>query len=256
MKLEGKVAIITGGARGIGAAFVRAYAAEGARVAIADIELEVAKTLASEIGNQAIALPLDVRNSESIQSVVDETVKRFGKIDILVNNAGVFDMAPIDEITPEMYRRQFDVNVGGLIFMTQAVAAVMKERGKGGVVINMSSQAGRRGEANVILYCATKAAVISITQSMALELIKYGIRVNAIAPGVIDTPMWDHVDALFAKYEGRPLGEKKNLVGKAVPLGRMGDPSDFTGPAVFLASDDSAYVVAQTLNVDGGNWMS
>lgn len=256
MKLEGKVAIITGGARGIGAAFVRAYAIEGAMVAIADIDIAAAKSLASEIGNQALAVPLDVRNSDSIQKVVDETVERFGKIDILVNNAGVFDMAPIDEITPEMYRRQFDVNVGGLIFMTQAVAAVMKECGKGGVVINMSSQAGRRGEANVILYCATKAAVISITQSMALELIRYGIRVNAIAPGVVDTPMWDHVDALFAKYEGRPLGEKKTLVGNAVPLGRMGDPSDFTGPAVFLASDDSAYVVAQTLNVDGGNWMS
>ena len=128
--------------------------------------------------------------------------------------------------------------------------------GKGGKIINFSSQAGRRGEARVAVYCATKAAVISITQSMALELIKHRINVNSIAPGVIDTPMWDQVDALFAKYENRPLGEKKRLVGEAVPFGRMGRPEDITGAAVFLASSDSDYILAQTLNVDGGNWMS
>ena len=120
----------------------------------------------------------------------------------------------------------------------------------------LSSQAGRRGEANVAVYCATKAAVISITQSLALELIKYGINVNGIAPGVVDTPMWDQVDALGATYENRPIGEKKRLVGEAVPYGRMGLPQDLAGAAVFLASADSDYVVAQTLNVDGGNWMS
>lgn len=256
MKLEGKVAIVTGGARGIGEAIVRAYAAEGAKVVIADVEKEAGLALAAALGEQALALSLDVRDRESIGRAVDAAEAHFGRIDILVNNAGVFDMAPLDEITVEMYRRQFDVNVGGLIFMTQAVAERMRARGQGGVVINMSSQAGRRGEANVILYCAAKAAVISITQSMALELIRDGIRVNAIAPGVIDTPMWDRVDALFAKYEGLPPGEKKKRVGKAVPFGRMGLTSDFVGPAVFLASDDSAYVVAQTLNVDGGNWMS
>ena len=132
----------------------------------------------------------------------------------------------------------------------------MVAQGRGGKIINMSSQAGRRGEANVLIYCASKAAVISITQSLGLELIKHGINVNGIAPGVVDTPMWDHVDRLFAKYENRPVGEKKRLVGEAVPLGRMGRPSDFAGAAVFLASADSEYVVAQTLNVDGGNWMS
>jgi NAD(P)-dependent dehydrogenase (short-subunit alcohol dehydrogenase family) len=128
--------------------------------------------------------------------------------------------------------------------------------GKGGKVINFSSQAGRRGEARVAVYCATKAAVISLTQSMALELIKHHINVNAIAPGVVDTPMWDQVDALFARYEGRPLGEKKRLVGEAVPFGRMGMPEDIVGAAVFLASEESNYILGQTLNVDGGNWMS
>ena len=256
MKLKDRVAIVTGGARGIGAAIVRAYVAEGARVLIADIEEAAATALASDLSGRAVACPLDVRDQASIAAMVETAETRFGGIDILVNNAGVFDMAPLSEITAEMYRRQFDVNVGGLIFVTQAVAASMMRRKAAGVVINMASQAGRRGEANVSLYCATKAAVISITQSMALELIRHKIRVNAIAPGVVDTPMWDRVDSLFARYENRPVGEKKRLVGEAVPAGRMGDPGDLAGPAVFLASDDSAYVVAQTLNVDGGNWMS
>ena len=118
------------------------------------------------------------------------------------------------------------------------------------------SQAGRRGEALVSVYCATKAAVISLTQSAGLALIRDGINVNGIAPGVVDTPMWGQVDALFAKYENLPLGEKKRQVGKAVPAGRMGRPDDYRGIAVFLASADSDYVVAQTYNVDGGNWMS
>jgi NAD(P)-dependent dehydrogenase (short-subunit alcohol dehydrogenase family) len=140
--------------------------------------------------------------------------------------------------------------------MLQAVAKQMVEQGRGGKIINMSSQAGRRGEPLLPVYCATKAAVISLTQSVGLDLIKHGIYVNAIAPGVVDTPMWDEVDALFAKYEGLAIGQKKRQVGEAVPLGRMGRPEDYGAPAVFLASSDSDYIVAQTLNVDGGNWMS
>jgi NAD(P)-dependent dehydrogenase (short-subunit alcohol dehydrogenase family) len=158
--------------------------------------------------------------------------------------------------TEAQFDGQFAINVRGLLFVSQAISALMITAGKGGKIINFSSQAGRRGEARVAVYCATKAAVISITQSMALELIKHRINVNAIAPGVIETPMWDQVDALFAKYENRPLGEKKRLVGEAVPFGRMGRPEDITGAAVFLASSDSDYILAQTLNVDGGNWMS
>ena len=132
----------------------------------------------------------------------------------------------------------------------------MVRQGQGGKIVNFSSQAGRRGEALVAVYCATKAAVISLTQSAGLALIKHRINVNAIAPGVVDTPMWDKVDALFAKFENLPLGEKKRQVGLAVPYGRMGAPSDIAGAAVFLASSDADYIVAQTLNVDGGNWMS
>jgi NAD(P)-dependent dehydrogenase (short-subunit alcohol dehydrogenase family) len=256
MKLKGKVAVVTGGARGIGEAIVRAYAAEGAKVVIADVETEKAGSLAAELGADALAVKLDVRDGAAIEAMVAAAIARFGGIDILVNNAGIFNMAPLGEITEEDFDRQFGVNVRGMLFVTKAVAAQMMKQGRGGKIINLASQAGRRGEARVTVYCASKAAVISMTQSLGLELIKSGINVNAIAPGVVDTPMWDRVDSLFAKYEHRPIGEKKRLVGEAVPAGRMGVPDDYRGPAVFLASADSDYVVAQTLNVDGGNWMS
>ena len=195
-------------------------------------------------------------SSASINDMVAEVARRAGPIDILVNNAALFDMAPIEEITEKSYDRIFAVNVKGLLFTLQAVARQMIAAKRRGKIINMASQAGRRGEPLVAVYCASKAAVISITQSAGLALIKHGINVNGISPGVVDTPMWDEVDALFAKYEGRSLGEKKRLVGEAVPFGRMGTPEDHVGAAIFLASAKSDYIVAQTLNVDGGNWMS
>jgi D-sorbitol dehydrogenase (acceptor) len=256
MKLKDKVAIVTGGARGIGEAVVRAYSAEGAKVVVADIELAKAQELASALGANALAVQLDVRDSKSIASLISTTVAKFGSVDILYNNAGVFDMGPILEVSEASFDKVFAVNTRGLFFTLQAAAAQMVKQGRGGKIINMSSQAGRRGEGLVAVYCASKAAVISLTQSAGLDLIKYRINVNGIAPGVVDTPMWDHVDALFAKYEHLPLGYKKRQVGVAVPAGRMGLPDDYRGAAVFLASSDSDYVVAQTLNVDGGNWMS
>jgi NAD(P)-dependent dehydrogenase (short-subunit alcohol dehydrogenase family) len=256
MKLHGRVAIVTGGARGIGRAIVERYVAEGARVAIADLRRQEAEALVARLGRQAFAVALDVTKPGSIDAMVEAVVGEAGAIDILVNNAAVFDMAPIVEVTEESWDLLFAVNAKGLFFTLRAVARRMIAQGRGGKIINVASQAGRRGEALVSVYCATKAAVISLTQSAGLDLIKYHINVNGIAPGVVDTPMWDRVDALFARYENRPIGEKKHLVGKAVPYGRMGLAEDHTGAAVFLASADADYVVAQTLNVDGGNWMS
>lgn len=255
-RLEGKSALITGSARGIGRAFAEAYVREGATVAIADIDIARAEETAKAIGPSAYAARLDVTDQSSIDSVVKAVGERTGGIDILINNAALFDLAPIVEITRESYDRLFSINVAGSLFMLQAVARSMIARGKGGKIINMASQAGRRGEALVAVYCATKAAIISLTQSAGLDLIKHGINVNAIAPGVVDGEHWDGVDALFARYENRPIGEKKKLVGEAVPFGRMGRPEDLTGMAVFLASPDAEYIVAQTYNVDGGNWMS
>ncbi len=256
MKLAGKTAVVTGGARGIGRAIVARYIAEGARVAIADLAIAQAQDVAAEFGDKAFAVEVNVTSRASIDRMVASVVSQWGGVDILVNNAAIFDMAPVVAVTEASFDKVFAVNVKGLFFTLQAVAQHMIARGSGGKIINMASQAGRRGEALVSVYCASKAAVISLTQSAGLDLIKHRINVNAIAPGVVDTPMWDDVDALFAKYEGRQPGEKKKLVGAAVPFGRMGTPEDHTGAAVFLASSDADYVVAQTLNVDGGNWMS
>jgi D-sorbitol dehydrogenase (acceptor) len=255
-RLEGKSALITGSARGIGRAFAEAYLREGATVAIADIDLERAQTTASELGDQAYAVEMDVTDQSSIDAAIAGVIAKTGKLDILVNNAALFDLAPITEITRESYERLFSINVAGTLFTLQAAARQMISQGHGGKIINMASQAGRRGEALVGVYCASKAAVISLTQSAGLNLIPHKINVNAIAPGVVDGEHWDGVDALFAKYENRPLGEKKRLVGQEVPYGRMATADDLTGMAVFLASHDSDYVVAQTYNVDGGNWMS
>ena len=255
-RLEGKSALVTGAARGIGRTFAQAYVNEGATVAIADIDLERAQATAAELGAGAYAVKMDVTDQASIDQAIDAVVARVGKLDILINNAALFDLAPIVEITRQSYEQLFSINVAGTLFTLQAVARQMIRQGHGGKIINMASQAGRRGEALVGVYCATKAAVISLTQSAGLDLIKHRINVNAIAPGVVDGEHWDGVDALFAQHENLPLGDKKRQVGQQVPYGRMGTADDLTGMAIFLASAESEYVVAQTYNVDGGNWMS
>jgi D-sorbitol dehydrogenase (acceptor) len=255
-RLLGKKALITGAARGIGYAFAQRYIAEGAEVAIGDINITRARAAAAALGPKACAVEMDVTDQASIEAAVDQVEASLGGIDILINNAALFTAAPIVEITRADFDKVFAINVAGVLFTMQAVAKKMIARGQGGKIINMASQAGRRGEALVGVYCASKAAVISLTQSAGLNLISHGVNVNAIAPGVVDGEHWDGVDAFFAKYEGKPLGQKKREVGEAVPFGRMGKAEDLTGMAVFLASADADYIVAQTYNVDGGNWMS
>ena len=253
-RLQNKVAVITGGASGIGEGMVRRFCAEGAKVILADVNEANGSRIAVECGAD-FAL-LDVSSAESWQSLEITLRDDGGRLDILVNNAAVFTAAPIAEIARDDYQKLFDINVAGTLFTMQAVARQMIERGTGGKIINMASQAGRRGEPLVAVYCATKAAVISLTQSAGLNLIEHGINVNAISPGVVDGEHWDGVDAFFAKYENKAPGQKKREVGANVPFGRMGRPEDLAGMAVFLASDASDYVVAQTYNVDGGQWMS
>ncbi|MFV1463922.1 L-iditol 2-dehydrogenase [Phaeobacter sp. JH18-32] len=256
MRLLGKRALITGAARGIGAAFAEAYLREGARVVIADIDHARAEATAARLGDAAIAIDLDVTDQTSIDHALARTVEALGGLDILINNAAVFTAAPLVEVTREAYQRTFDINVSGTLFMMQAAARQMIAQGNGGKIINMASQAGRRGEPLVSVYCATKAAVISLTQSAGLNLISHGINVNAIAPGVVEGEHWDGVDAFFARYEDKAPGQKKAEVAQSVPYGRMGTATDLTGMAVFLASDEANYIVAQTYNVDGGQWMS
>ena len=256
MRLAGKSALITGAARGIGLELARAYLAEGAEVTVADIDAAALARAVADLGPGAHGVVKDVARQGSTDAGFAQAIAQMGKLDILVNNAALFDAAPIAEISRESYDRLFAVNVAGTLFCLQAAARHMIARGAGGKIINMASQAGRRGESLVAVYCATKAAVISLTQSAGLNLIAEGINVNAIAPGVVDGEHWDGVDALFAKYEGRPLGEKKRIAGQSVPYGRMGTAADLTGMAIFLATSEADYIVAQTIGVDGGNWMS
>ncbi|WP_299281633.1 L-iditol 2-dehydrogenase [uncultured Tateyamaria sp.] len=255
-RLDGKSALITGAGRGIGRGFAEAYLAEGARVAIADIDLELAQETARALGERAYAIQIDVSDQDSIDAAIASVVSHAGKLDILINNAALFDAAETVDITRDSYDRLYAVNVAGTLFTMQAAAKQMIAQGHGGKIINMASQAGRRGESLVLVYCSTKAAVISMTQSAGLNLIKHGINVNAIAPGVVDGAHWDHVDAMFAKLEGKEPGQKKAEVAAGVPAGRFAEPSDLTGMAVFLASSDSDYILSQTYNVDGGQWMS
>jgi galactitol 2-dehydrogenase len=256
MRLADKTALITGAARGIGLEFARAYLAEGAKVALADINTDAMARAAADLGPGAYAVQMDVTDQASIDAGIASAVAKMGHLDILVNNAALFDAGPITDITRASYDRLFAVNVAGTLFTLQAAARQMIAQGSGGKIINMASQAGRRGESLVAVYCATKAAVISLTQSAGLNLIAHKINVNAIAPGVVDGEHWDHVDALFARYEGRPLGQKKRIVGDGVPYGRMGTAADLIPMAIFLACPDSDYCVGQTYGVDGGNWLA
>lgn len=259
MRLEGKVAIVTGGAQGMGRAIALHYAQEGARVVIGDLKHADAQRVADEINatnRKAIAVAVDVRNQQQVQALIDAAVNEFGRLDILVNNAGVGKIIPFLETTEQDWNFMFDINCKGLLWCSQAAARVMIRQGRGGKIINLASQAGRRGEAYVLAYCASKACVISMTQSMALALAEYKINVNAIAPGVVDTPFWEEVDKQFAKIMNLPIGEPKSRAIATIPLGRIEQPEDVTGLAVFLASGESDYITQQCINVDGGNWPS
>lgn len=259
LRLQDKHALLTGAGGGIGLAVARGYLEQGARCCVVDIAPQPSAeftALAQEHPERLRYVAADITQTAQIDAMLRVAQSHFGNIHVLFNNAAIFDMAPLLESSEASFDKLFAVNVKGFFFVMQKVLAHMVAAGTRGAVINMASQAGRRGEALVSHYCATKAAVISYTQSAALAMAPHHIRVNGIAPGVIDTPMWAHVDSLFARYENLPLGEKKKQVGLAVPLGYMGAPSDITGAAVFLASDEASYITAQTLNVDGGSVMS
>ncbi len=243
--LTGKTCLVTGANGGIGAATAEHFAALGARVLTTDLGDTFPG--ACETTHRAFDL-LDPAGLAACCDWISAEAP-----DVLFNNAGLFDMGGILDADLDQYERLFGLNVRAMYAVMQATAKALVADDRPGSIINLSSQAGRRGEALVAHYCATKAAVISYTQSTAKALAPNKIRVNAIAPGVIDTPMWGTVDALFARFEGKEIGQKKREVGEAVPLGYMGAPTDVARVAVFLASDQSSYITAQTINVDGGN---
>jgi len=241
--LTGKICLVTGASGGIGASAVAHFAALGATVYATDIN--------DDFEGPATYRPFNLTDADSLADLKNWIAEI--KPDVLFNNAAIFDMGSVLDADLAQFDRLFSVNVRGFYAVMQAVAKSLVANEQQGSIINLASQAGHRGEALVAHYCATKAAVISYTQSAAVALAPHKIRVNAISPGVIDTPMWKDVDALFAKFEDKPVGQKKREVGDAVPLGYMGDPSDVARAAVFLACDQSSYMTAQTIGVDGGN---
>jgi len=241
--LSGKTAFVTGAVGGIGASTAAHFAALGATVYATDI--------ADSFDGEATYAQFNLLDEAGLKGCQDWIAEI--KPDILFNNAAIFDMGSVLDADLAQYDRLFGVNVRAFYAVMQSTAKSMVANDQHGSIINLASQAGHRGEALVAHYCATKAAVISYTQSAALALASHKIRVNAISPGVIDTPMWKDVDALFATFEGKEIGQKKREVGEAVPLGYMGSPSDVARAAVFLASDQSSYMTAQTIGVDGGN---
>mgnify|MGYP003626231535 CR=1 FL=1 len=251
-RLHGKVAIVTGGASGIGRAIAEGFAREGAKVCVADISHEKCDQVAREVGLGTIGHTLDVCSQMSIDSCVEEVAAQFGAINVLVNCAGVFGMQQFTDITSAEFDRIVGVNSKGLLFMTQAVALRLLAGGERGTVVNIASGAGRRGQPGATVYSLSKAAVISITQSAALEFARHGIRVNAIAPGAVLTPMWENqVRSAYGKILGADADPDRAMVDTN-PSGRISVPVDYVGAAIFLAADESDYVVGQTLNVDGG----
>ena len=254
-----QVAIITGATKGIGRATVVEFLKNNINCVLVSrkIDLKFNNYLKSKFNkNDYIFVQADISKIGSIKKIIDATNKNFGKIDILFNNAAYSDFNNFFKNDLKMYEKIFNTNVRGLFLLLQAAAKEMIRKKIKGNIINVSSQAGRRGEALVPHYCASKAAVISYTQSSSLALAKFGIRVNAISPGVIDTPLWDILDKKWAKIENLKIGQKKKLIAKKIPLGRIGKPKEVAELAYFLTSNKSKYITGQTINIDGGAWFS
>jgi 3-oxoacyl-[acyl-carrier protein] reductase len=239
-RLLGKVALITGGASGIGRGIAHRFALEGAKVSIVDVNIGHAKNVVKEIndlGSKAIALQCDVRDENQVDKAIEETEKNLGSIDILVNDAGIFDIGKISDITLEKWRTMFQVHVEGTFLFSRAVLKNMK---KGGRIINISSVSGITGDALVTSYSAAKAAIVGFTKSLALEVAHKGITVNAIAPGLIYTPMIQMIDTVAPELY------------KDIPAKRLGKPEDIAAVAAFLASPEASYITGQVIIVDGG----
>lgn len=258
MTLEGKVALVTGAGQGIGRATALRLAGDGADLVLADLKQETARAVAEEIralGRRALAVPVDVSNVEQLQAMVDAAVAEFGSIDIAVASAGVVQMKRALELTEADWDRVFRVNCKGLFFTNQLVGRQMVKQG-GGAIVNLSSASARGPRPIHVHYAASKAAVISITQSMAAAMAKDGVRVNALCPGIVVTPMWDQIDKEMAEGFGIPVGEFRKQRLATIPLGRLETAEDVANAVAFFVSPDAAYITGQTLNVDGGFQMN
>ncbi len=256
-RLSGKTCVITGGASGIGAGICRMMAASGAAVVIADRDAIAAEQLAEDIckcGAQALALSCDVTKSTDMQNAAQQTVENFGSLDCWVNNAGISKIIPFTECSEELWQQTLTINLTGMFHGCQAALPHMLTAGHGSI-INMSSQSGRTGNAQYAAYCASKFGIIGLTQSLALEFGEQNIRVNALCPGVVMTPLWDEQIVDYAHKRNMPVEEVPAYLAGKIPLGRVATINDIANTALFLASDDAAYITGQSLNVSGGSIM-
>lgn len=244
MRLEGRVAIVTGGARGIGAAIGRAFAQEGARVALADVDLAAAQRTAAELpppGGPGLALAVDVADGKAIRAMVDQVRAEWGRVDILVNNAGICPLTPFEEITEAEWDRVLAVNLKGAFLCSQAVVGIMKAQ-RYGRIINISSVAGKMGGVMVgAHYAVSKAGLLALTWCLARTYAPYGITANAVAPATVDT------DLTRAWPE-----EMRASLARSIPLGRLARPEEVAAAAVFLASEEAGFITGEVLDVNGG----
>ncbi len=254
-RFEGHVAVITGGAQGLGEAFARRFAREGACVVIIDLQCDkcnqVASWLREEFCVQTLAVDASVSDPDAIRETVSQILDEFGHIDIWINNAGAYRGTAMEDLTMQEWEFMLNVNYTGVFVCTQAVAQAMK-RQRRGRIINMSSIAGRTGFKNSLAYCSTKAAVIGLTRASAMDLAPYNVTVNAVCPGTIMTDMVLKVDHDICAHEGWPPGTHLKNKAESIPMKRLGTVEDVAGVVAFLASDDAAFVTGQAIEVDGG----
>lgn len=254
--LKGKIAIVTGGSIGIGKGIVECLAREGATVVIADINLADAKKVADQVGNGTVAVKMDVTKKADVKGMVKDTLDRYGKIDILVNNAGLsggrVNFLDIDE---DLWDSVQDVNIRGIYLITQAVLPDMMKR-KYGKIVNISSLAGKDGIPNQSHYCASKFAVIGLTQSLAKEYGEYNLNINAVCPGAVRTPLWNALLEMLSKQQGRSPDEIFNDFVSSSPFKRPQTPEDIGNLVAFLASDISKNITGQAVNITGGMLMA
>ena len=253
-KLAGKVAFISGGAEGLGAATARAYVREGARVMLGDIQIDKAKALAHELGDAADAVLLDVTLPESWEAAVEATIRRFGKLNILVNNAGISEPASVSEVSKEAWSRTMRINLDGVFHGTQAALPAMVAAQESGAIVNLSSMLALRPSAGLVAYCASKAAVTMLTKCTALECAAEGwpIRANSVHPGAIETPMFERYLAMDPALSREAAYAR---FAKSHPLGRCGKAEEIAAACLFLASDDASFTTGTELTVDGGSFI-
>lgn len=255
-RLDGRVAIVTGAAQGIGEGIALRLASEGAKVVIADLNGAKAEEVAASLRaqhHQAIAVTVDVADRAAVKAMIAETVKAFGKLDVMFNNAGFNRPLPFFDVDESNFNSIMRVNALAVLIGMQEAGKQMIAQGHGGKIINTASIAGRQGYAEFAPYCASKAAVISLTQAGAREMGKHKITVNAFAPGVVRTPLWvDLEQDMIAKGVIKQMGEFMESFSAGILLGRVSDPSDIAGMTTFLASADSDYITGQCIVCDGG----